>query len=421
MTIQASFPQNVSARIEFYLLCVLLFVLPTMETPKTIALVLYLIVWTVRRFSFARLQQFRPHAVEVCLMAMLVASAASTAFNWPFPNGAKGFSDTLRYVLLFWCIYRAGYSTSQHHTLAHVVIWGLVVGLVVATFELATGRRALFELHSAGVLTQSAIYISVVFVLALGVFLTRWLPRGPEPVAKAPLWPWTLAMAAMLLALVVMGSRGALLALALTVLFIAVSVKRARLWTALAVVAVLATAAGFAMVKPYTEGSRVANLQARFTSERLLQSNREHYENIRIALAQARQTDSPWLGIGPRNYRNIDLMRLTFDPPLRLPDAQSRLNHAHNLFLTKLVEEGLIGLVAFLAFIGVVAYELFKAMRDGGWYEWRWFAGFGALVVPVVSGMVNTPFYQEHAMLAMALMAIYLGSRRLPGVRGAAG
>ncbi|MCR4302023.1 MAG: O-antigen ligase family protein [Sulfuricaulis sp.] len=391
-----------------------------METPKNLVLVMYLIVWLSQRFSLMKLRQFRPHVVEVCLLAMLAASAVSTAFNWPFLNGLKGFWDMLRYVLLFWCIYRAGYSVSQHRTLSYFAIWGLVIGLAVALFEVATARRGLFELHSAGVLTQSAIYISIVFILVLGIFLTRWLPRGPEPRAKAPLWPWTLAMFAMLLALVAMGSRGALLALVLAVLFIAVCVNRARLWAALAVGIIFSVSAGFAMMKLNTAGMMISNIQARFASERLLQSDREHYENVRIALAQIHQTDSLWMGIGPRNYRSIDLSHLKFDPPLRLPGAQDNLKHAHNLFLTKLVEEGLLGLLAFLSLIGVVTYELFKAMYKREWYDWRWFAGFGALVVPVVSGMVNTPFYQEHAMLAMALMAIYVGSRRFPGVRSIA-
>jgi O-antigen ligase len=172
------------------------------------------------------------------------------------------------------------------------------------------------------------------------------------------------------------------------------------------------------MLKLSTAGNMLATIQTRFASERMLQSNLEHYDNIRVALAQFSQTDSPWLGIGPRNYRSIDLSRLTFDPPLRLPVAQGKLNHAHNLFLTKLVEEGLFGLVAFLSLIGVVLYELFTALRGGRWYDWRWFAALGALTIPIGGGMVNTPFFQEHAMLAMALMAIYLGSRRVPGVRG---
>jgi O-antigen ligase len=421
ITTQTPLPQNIAAKLEFYLLCVLLFVLPTLESPKTVALVFYLIIWAARRFSFAKLQRFHPHTVEVCLMAMLAASATSTALNWPFPNGVKGLTDTLRYVLLFWCIYRAGYNDSQHRTLALTVIWGLIVGLMVAVFELATGRRALLELHSAGVLTQSAIYVSVVSILTLGIILTRWLPRGPASGTKAVLWPWTLALAAMLLALVVMGSRGALLALALTGLFIAVCVNRARFWTALAVTAVLVASTGFAVMKFNAAGDMLANIQDRFASERLLQSNLEHYENIRIAMVQALQTDSPWLGIGPRNYRSVDLSRLTFDPPLRMPDAQGKLNHAHNLFLTKLVEEGLIGLVAFLAFISVVAYELFTAWRGGRWYDWRWFAALGALTIPISGGMVNTPFFQEHAMLAMALMAMYLGSRRIRGERDVPG
>jgi hypothetical protein len=56
-------------------------------------------------------------------------------------------------------------------------------------------------------------------------------------------------------------------------------------------------------------------------------------------------------------------------------------------------------------------------LRGGRWYDWSWFAALGALTIPIVGGMVNTPFFQEHAILAMALMAIYLGSRRVPGVR----
>ncbi|MEK7207286.1 MAG: O-antigen ligase family protein, partial [Pseudomonadota bacterium] len=348
---------TISEKLEFYLLCALLFVLPTVETPKALALVLFVAVWIGRRASLSGWRRFRPDLIEVSLLAMLAAGVASTAANWPFPNGTKGVVDTFRNVAVFWCVYRAGYSASQHRTLAYATTWGLVVGLAVATFELMTGRRGLFELHSAGILTQSAIYVSIVFVLALGMYLTRWLPRVPEPAVKAPLWPWALAMLAMLLALVMMGSRGALLALVLAVLFIAACVHRARLWIALAVGAILATSAGFAMMKLEATGNIMASIQGRFASERLLQSDQAHYDNIRVALAQIRQTDSLWLGIGPRNYRSIDLSRLTFDPPLRLPGAQGTLNHAHNLFLTKLVEEGLIGLVAFLSLIGVIAYQ----------------------------------------------------------------
>jgi hypothetical protein len=40
-------------------------------------------------------------------------------------------------------------------------------------------------------------------------------------------------------------------------------------------------------------------------------------------------------------------------------------------------------------------------------------SGLGGLVVPVLAGFFNTPFYQEHAMLAMVLMgAMYSETRK---------
>jgi O-antigen ligase len=134
---------------------------------------------------------------------------------------------------------------------------------------------------------------------------------------------------------------------------------------------------------------------------------------MRVAVAQIREGESLWFGIGPRNFRSIDVARWHFDPPLGMSEAQrTGPVHAHNLFLTKLVEEGAAGLTALVFFFGLVARGLWRAWRRKEWYEWRWFAAFGALGVAVIAGSVNTPFYQEHAMLEMALMAIFMAARR---------
>lgn len=413
MIAQMSFRQDATAKLEFYLLCVVLFVLPTLESPKNIALALYLIVWTARRFSFTKLPQFRPHAIEVCLLAVLAASAASTALNWPFPNGVKGLSDTLRLTLLFWCIYRAGYDDRQHRVLAKAVTAGLIVGLAFGVFELATGRRSALELHSAGVLTQSAMYVSTVFVLALGIYLTRWLPRGSIAGIGRRRWPWLASLLVMSAALLVMGSRGAFFALALILVCLALLVNRARFWALLAGGALAVITALFA-IQSVDEGGRItASAHARLSLERFAVSNLERIGYMRVAVAQVREGGSLWFGIGPRNFRSIDVSHLHFDPPLRLSERQrTSMNHAHNLFLTKLVEEGAAGLAALVFFFGLVARGLWRAWRRKEWYDWRWFAAFGALGVLVIAGSVNTPFYQEHAMLEMALMAIFMAARR---------
>lgn len=400
---------NIAARLELWLLCALLFVLPTLEGPKNAAFGLYLIVWAARRFSIAGLRSLRLDAVEYSLLALIAASAVSTFANWPLPNDVKGLWDTLRLTLLFWCIYRAGYDDRQHRVLAQVVTAGLIVGLAFGVFELASGRRPLLELHSAGVLTQSAMYVSTVFVLALGVFLTRWLPRGGIAGTGRRGWPWLASLLAMSAALVVMSSRGAFLALALILVWLALLVNRARFWALLAGGTVAVIAALLA-IQSLDDGGRItASARSRVNLERFAVSNLERYEYMRVGVAQVRESGSLWFGIGPRNFRSIDVSRLHFDPPLRLSEAQrTSLGHAHNLFLTKLVEEGIAGLAALVFFFGLVARGLWRAWHRKEWYNWRWFAAFGALGVPVIAGSANTPFYQEHAMLAMALMAIFM-------------
>ena len=418
MTNSMTVSSNTAARLELWLLCALLFVLPTLEGPKNAMFGFYLIVWAGRRFSVTGLRSLRLDAIEYSLLALIAACTVATIANWPFPNGVKGLWDTLRFTLLFWCIYRAGYNDSQHRSLAIAVTAGLIVGLAFGIFELASGRIPQLQLHSAGVLTQSAMYVSMVFVLALGVFLTRWLPRSGNAGTGRRRWPWLASLFAMSAALVIMGSRGAFLALALILACLALLVNRARLWALLAGGAVVVVAALFAIYS-VDDGDRItASAHARLNPERFTVSNFERYEYFRVGVAQIREGGSLWFGLGPRNLRSIDMSRLHFNPPLRLSGAHiAKLGHAHNLFLTKLVEEGVVGLAALVFFFGLVARGLWRAWRRQEWYDWRWFAAFGALAVPVIAGSVNTPFFQEHAMLAMALMAIFMRSSQPVGHR----
>jgi len=74
-----------------------------------------------------------------------------------------------------------------------------------------------------------------------------------------------------------------------------------------------------------------------------------------------------------------------------------------------------------LAFFIFPARALIRDWRADRWKNWLWLSGMGALVVPIVSGSFDTPWYNETALLAMIIFALYLSSRN-PGdiVRGAA-
>lgn len=390
----------------------MLFVLPTLEAPKNLLLVLYFAVWAVRRASLAALRAYRPGAVELALLAVVAACAASTLANWPFDNGTKGLSDTLRYAALFVCIYRAGYDERQHRTLAHAITWGMLAGLVLGAIELAAGRRPDLELHSAGPVTLSAMYVSTATLLAFGLFVTRWLPRGGAAGGVRRLWPWAAGSAAGALALVVMASRGALLTVGGALVLLGLLVRRARLWRLLGLVALAAVLVALAALHFGGSGDLAQSVRSRYATGRLAQSDFERTEIYRIGIAQVLHGGSPWLGIGPRNFHSIDIGRFHFDPPLRVEGGVKKLSHGHNLFLTKLVEEGVVGLAAFLFFWGVVARELARAWRTDAWYEWRWISALGAVSVSLVTGSVNTPFYQEPALLAVTLLAMFFAARR---------
>ncbi len=400
----------VLARLEFALLCALLFVLPIMETPKTVAFLLYVAVWCGRRLATGAWRLRRPDRFEFALIMLVAAAAASTALNWPITNGTKGVADSLRYALVFWCVYRGGYSERQYRVAAAAIAAGALLGIGWGVGELVTGRRPNLELHSAGTVTQSSIYVLIVLVTAIGFAHTRFLPPSLQPAGARGRVFWPVAVALLTLALVVMGSRGALLGLCLLLLFFALVVNTARYWvaalSAIAVVAVLS----FASTRIAAQIEFLAGAGQRYSTARMTTADSERYDNWRIALAQLHRLDAPWFGIGPRNYRSIDVTQFSFDPPLRLPAG--RLNHAHNLFLTKLVEEGVAGLAALALFLGLVALALARAWARRRWCDWKWFAAAGALAVPVLGGAVNTPFYQEHAILALAVIAVYLGGER---------
>jgi len=139
------------------------------------------------------------------------------------------------------------------------------------------------------------------------------------------------------------------------------------------------------------------------------ESDSERISHWRVGIAQVTQGNTLLFGVGPRNFSGITLGKLHFDKPLNF--TRNTLTHAHNMFLNKLVEEGIFGLIAILAFFLFPARALVRDWRADRWKTWLWLSSMGALVVPIVSGSFGTPWYNEHALLAMVIFAMYLSSR----------
>jgi O-antigen ligase len=212
-------------------------------------------------------------------------------------------------------------------------------------------------------------------------------------------------MGVLLFGLAGTASRGAMLAFFAAMLVQLVATRHWRAIGTIFLMAAIAAAAVFTAPDVFQQRRLVEKVQQTLQGGGLGESDRIRMSMWRIAIEQTRQGGTWLAGVGPRNYASIDVKHLHFDPPLPA-DTTGLLRHAHNLFLTKLVEEGVLGLAALAAVFAVVAAMLIRGVRSGRQGDWLWTACLGAAAISVIAGSFNTPFYQEHALLAMILFGL---------------
>ncbi|MCU0594156.1 MAG: O-antigen ligase family protein [Desulfobacterota bacterium] len=401
--------RTIPEHVELLGLCALAFVLPNLESPKYFALALLAGGAWVRWLSRKPLEWKKLDSLEWLLIALWGISLASTVANWPLPNGTKGLRAQTLMLLLFWIMYRRQHEAGPMRWFLSALVAGVVIGLPWGFWEWQTGIRSEFEFHSAGVVTQSAIYLGITILVMIGVLLDRVSGFGHR--VKASI---SLCLLLSLAGLTLMGSRGAILGVLLTVLALApLLLRHKKFWMAAAAsllfMALIATGVLLATTS-YSLERRLTHLFSNVGPNGLKLDERDQNDLFRldhwkVGYAQATQGGHWLLGIGPANFKSIQVDTLRFNTPLATyPSIWKKPHHAHNLFLTKWAEEGLLGLLAFLLFLGCMLWGLIRHRPRNGQWNWSWVAGLGALIVPVVAGSFNCSFANEFAWLSMILM-----------------
>ncbi len=385
---------------ELFFISFLALIMPSLEAGKTLFWFLYLCTYVIRRYRDGTLSLVPAKPATIAITLYLLATLTSTLVNWPIENGFKGFLDEYRFCTLFLCLYCAGYSEKEYRQIAVLLIIGVLGGLVYGLVEFLLNYSMDFQFHSAGILTQSSIYLGIAILLNTGLLLDN---RNSSPRLNTFL---KIALLIQLIALVYMGSRGSILAISLIFLLLAIStlrVKTVLTWTGgLAIVVLLF----IAFIQFFPNNFFSKDVVDQYSVERTAESDHQRLSAWKIAIAKlAEGNDLVW-GIGPRNYKVInDMDFVTQNESLM---KMKKYSHGHNLFLTQVIEQGIVGLLAMLFFFLLVFICLFKDWRGAPQRKpgWAWYGGLGGLSIPVIAGMFNTPFYQEHAMLAMLVMGM---------------
>lgn len=404
------------ARAEYLLLCALALVLPLFETPKNLILFLLLFVWVAQRVVSRDFALGRPGIIEISLLFMLAAVLASTLVNWPLANGLRGFQHAAMQTLVFWLLYRGTYSEKQRLRIAAMVAMGVVIGLAWGVVERYQGYEEFLTLHSAGGVIESATYIGIALVVTFSIAWVRATASSAASDTRFAALSWT-TVALMLIGVFFTGNRGAILAVLVAGILYALVIGRRSLW--LGVLASMMLAATFTTMLPdwFYQSRWLGKIEAMMVNGRLTLASPDvqRLDHWRVGVARIMEGDALLLGIGPHNSISIDYSKMDFDPPLGpLPQ---QLLHVHNMFLTKLLEEGIVGLSAMLFFLGVVVARIVRDHRRGDWKNWQWMAATGALTVMLVSGQFGPRWHQEHALLVMMVLGCYFGSTRVRGER----
>ena len=396
---------NLNSAEQWALLAMVAF-LPALEAPKKIAVVLYLVFWAINRWR-AKEWGGSWSGWDFVVLALIGGAYASAAFGafWP-DKGLGAANDVLIYGLVFLALRRSRFEEKFLWRLFAVAIVATLLTLLYGYWGLlVTKKRVFLGLNSVGHVNHSAIYMAIIFSMALawaGAAIGSWRQRALLWAGVAMLW----------LSLFVSGARGALIPVVVFVLlwlFARAGMMRRALWKP-ALLVLLMLGGAVALVPGVVEKTK-GNIEAKELAAR-------RPALAKVALLAAREY--PAFGVGISNFAKIDpdVVAGWQDKSGQafVPEELYFSSHAHSLYFNTLAERGLIGLLPLLIFLAGIGLALYRQRPLGGaipLQQTLWGAALGAWVITVVGGVFNTTLHHEHALIAMILFGIWLAPKQL--------
>ncbi len=386
-------------RIEFYALCLLLFFLPYSEFFKHFFLAIFFLSWLARRYAC---RGFGGHfdIADLAMMAIPVLGFLSAAFS---PSNSLQIAinniDLTVIMILGIMVKRTSWESIQLRFLAIIITLGAFFALV-AGFAQHKLLGAEFTLRSVGHINHSAIYLTLVALLAFVYFL--------EARSTKTRLAWILVSLCLFVAQLVFESRattGIYLIFVLITTIIVSNRSRAVFGVSLGTLVLISSLAY--LLYP----GLIQALSILFYD--LPTALHDRIPLYRTGLIAA--TDSPFFGNGPGFFHAVtteeNIRRLVTENGLFYrADSYPHHRHAHNLFISFLVERGWLALIFVIIFFGNCLYYSVKKLCESA--NSVAMTALVSIFVVLGVGLVNTTFHHEHGILSMFLIAPLLSQIR---------
>jgi O-antigen ligase len=392
--------------LELTFLSLFLAFLPSLEAPKNIFLAGYIITALYRQ---SQLPLSKWTIWDWVFLSLITSSFLSALF--PFIAGGsewKGFRGMLLWIIFGWTLFRSDYNEKEKKYLFIFAIlmtlppllWGLTQLLILFT-------KDSLQLHSVGHVNHSATYLCMITGAALSLLVSQL-----QSAQKKYVFITSLLFIFLISSVIISQSRGAfgvifLLAYALALLS-KLSIKIKTIF--------LIALSTFLIIIVFIKPAPVIEKQITNHHNHDVLSQRDKVWRASFEVARL----NPIFGIGGGNWKQINIDQIKSSVESRgetfnAEDFALQWGHPHNIYLSNLVDRGILGFITFLSFIFIWLITLIKYYKKfnqdskamlfimGSFSAWTTIFGIG---------FVNTTFHHENALLALFFLGLHLNYLR---------
>jgi len=377
---------EIASKLYNFFLLVMLFTLPVTEGLKQISLILFVLVGIY--ICVKEKKQFKFDVTNISLFVFVLATFISCVLNNTPISRAL---DPLRCMLFFFIVRTVGIEKINFKFMFYALFAGFIVAFIPACVKKITSNdpMTLFELKSIGHVNHSAIFMLLVFCVALMSMADfKKLYEKYISVVVAGICVFGIMVA---------GSRATMYLLpiiAFVILFYKIAKKQANFKISLSLIiffSIIAISYTYISANITQDGRIYSQLTKGITGS----------ETRYPIFASAFYTwlEHPFFGIGSGEFKIIDITK--YFPG----NFEVHVSHSHNTFLTFLTEKGIIALLAYLVFQLSLFVKFIKNFRQNSIV----FLALLMLVFQNIISLVNTTFHHENALLMLLFWALALG------------
>ena len=399
--------------LDLTMLSLLILNLPSLEAPKNIFLVGYLLTRLTSEIIQFKKDMKVWHPWDTFFLAIVFTALLSTLFaGMPHLEEWKGFSVHMTAILSGWFLSRAQYSRENYHGLFKLIILGAIPPLLWGLYQyLIIHTKPNLQLHSVGHVNHSAIYLVMIFGASLGWFLSH-LNLNKFKLKFSNFFVLALGILSLLffVSLIISQSRAAFgvgILLGLLVTYFLGKHTKIKIAGMISIISIVMLSI---VLQTGVVEKQIANQKANDVL-----SSRDKVWNVSLEASKFH----PLLGIGLSNWHFITIEQLRVSVESRgekfNPNNYWFPGHSHNLYLSALVERGYVGLlvtILFMLFWMKHLISTFNWAKKTTQASYLWAGSLSAWFATCGIGFVNTTFHHENAILACLFLGLYLSYTR---------